>query len=110
MRTTAKSLLLALAILSPLSAFAYTSDEVKAETLIKAHQAAVQKYATRANKPMPEIKEYHYGMHLDVAKVIRKSPDVKTCSVMPKLMTYQDSKGDLNTVQYQVLSGCRNSQ
>ncbi len=107
---TAKSLLLALAILSPLSAFAYTSDEIKAETLIKDHQASVQKYATTHNKPMPEIQEYKYGMKLDVAKVIRKSPDLKTCSVMPKLMTYQDSKGDLKTVQYQILSGCRNSQ
>lgn len=29
---------------------------------------------------------------------------------MPKLMTYEDSKGKLNTVQYQILSGCRNSQ
>ncbi|KPW76262.1 hypothetical protein ALO76_102121 [Pseudomonas syringae pv. coriandricola] len=59
---------------------------------------------------MPAIEEYKYGMKLDVAKVIRKSPDLKTCSVMPKLMTYQDSKGDLKTVQYQALSGCRNSQ
>ncbi|WP_135185790.1 DUF2790 domain-containing protein, partial [Pseudomonas syringae] len=40
----------------------------------------------------------------------RKSPDLQTCSVMPKLMTYEDSKGKLNTVQYQVLGGCRNSQ
>ncbi|KPZ08791.1 DUF2790 domain-containing protein [Pseudomonas syringae group genomosp. 3] len=107
---TAQSLLLALAILSPLSAFAYTTDEVKAETLIKNHQAAVQKYATTYKKAMPAIEEYKYGMKLDVAKVIRKSPDLKTCSVMPKLMTYQNSKGDLKTVQYQVLSGCLNSQ
>lgn len=107
---TAQSLLLALAILSPLSAFAYTTDEVKVETLIKNHQAAVQKYATTHKKAMPAIEEYKYGMKLDVAKVIRKSPDLKTCSVMPKLMTYQNSKGDLKTVQYQVLSGCLNSQ
>ncbi|KPB80006.1 hypothetical protein BTW15_24150 [Pseudomonas syringae pv. tomato] len=107
---TAQSLLLALAILSPLSAFAYTTDEVKAETLIKNHQTAVQKYATTHKKAMPAIEEYKYGMKLDVAKVIRKSPDLKTCSVMPKLMTYQNSKGDLKTVQYQVLSGCLNSQ
>ncbi|MCI3947762.1 hypothetical protein K0038_04868 [Pseudomonas syringae] len=107
---TAKSLLLALVILSPLSAFAYTTDEVKATTVIKEHQASVQKYAAIHNKPMPEIKEYKYGMKLDVAKVIRKSPDLQTCAVMPKLMTYEDSKGKLNTVQYQVLSGCRNSQ
>ncbi|RMO97788.1 hypothetical protein ALQ33_03348 [Pseudomonas syringae pv. philadelphi] len=106
----AKPLLLALVLLSPLSAFAFTSDEVKAETLIKNHQAAVQKYATTHKKAMPAIEEYKYGMKLDVAKVIRKSPDLKTCSVMPKLMTYQDSKGDLKTVQYQALSGCRNSQ
>jgi hypothetical protein len=107
---TAQSLLLALAILSPLSAFAYTTDEVKAETLIKNHQAAVQKYATTHKKAMPAIEEYKYGMKLDVAKVIRKSPDLKTCSVMPKLMTYLNSKGDLKTVQYQVLSGCLNTQ
>ncbi|KPW38933.1 hypothetical protein ALP45_03528 [Pseudomonas coronafaciens pv. atropurpurea] len=107
---TAKSLLLALVILSPLSAFAYTTDEVKATTVIKEHQASVEKYATIHNKPMPEIKEYKYGMKLDVAKLIRKSPDLQTCAVMPKLMTYEDSKGKLNTVQYQVLGGCRNSQ
>ncbi|KPW57338.1 Uncharacterized protein ALO82_05139, partial [Pseudomonas syringae pv. broussonetiae] len=76
---TAKSLLLALIILSPLSAYAYTTDEVKATTVIKEHQASVQKYAAIHNKPMPEIKEYKYGMKLDVAKVIRKSPDLQTC-------------------------------
>ncbi|MCD5992380.1 DUF2790 domain-containing protein [Pseudomonas sp. CDFA 602] len=107
---TAKSLLLALVMLSPVAAFAAIDDDARAATIIKDHQASVQKYATTHNKPMPAITEYKYGVKLDVAKVIRKSPDTQSCRVMPKLMTYEDSKGELKTVQYQILSGCRNSQ
>lgn len=103
----AKPLIFALAILSPVASYAFASDDSVANNIIKEHQEVVSQYAARENKPVPAIVEYKYGMKLDIAKVVRVSPETRVCKVMPKLMTYEDAKGELNTLQYQVMSGCR---
>jgi hypothetical protein len=97
----------AIAIISPLTSYAYTNDESVVKTALAEHQQAVSKYATANKKELPSIVEYKYGMNLDIAKVIRTSPELRECKVVPQLMTYEDSKGSLNTVQYQVMSRCR---
>ena len=101
------ALIFSLTIVSPIASYAFTAGEVTAEDVIKEHQNLVAKYADSRQKPLPPIVEYAYGMDLDVNKVIRVSPDVRACKVMPQLMTYEDAKGQLNTVQYKVQSGCR---
>lgn len=91
----------------PLSSYALSGD-AQTQEYIEKHQNAVRAYASQTNKPMPEIVEYKYGMKLDVVKVVRQTPVTQSCEVMPRLMTYENSVGELITMQYQVLSECRN--
>lgn len=103
----AKTLIFAWVMISPVASYALTADGITAEEVIKAHQQIINTYAASKKKALPEIIEYTYGMKLDIAKVIRRSPDLGACKVVPQLMTYEDSKGVLTTLKYQVLSGCR---
>lgn len=105
MRIT-KLLVLTLALTSPVASFAF-SDDASNKELFAEHQVIVGKYAEKSQKAAPPIVEYKYGMKLDIAKVVRLSPDVRACKVMPQLMTYEDSSGNLNTVKYQIMSSCR---
>ncbi len=102
----AKSLVFALAILSPIASFAFAEDASVTE-ILKEHQVIVEMYADKSKKVVPHVVDYKYGMKLDIAKVIRTSPDTRACKVIPQLMTYEDSSGNLNTVKYQIMSTCR---
>lgn len=104
---TIKSLIFALTVAAPLASYASANDDSAVKNAIKDHQAAVVNYAEKNRKPIPNVVEYKYGMKLDIAKVVRTSPDLRECKVIPQLMTYEDSRGDLNTVQYKVMSRCR---
>jgi outer membrane lipoprotein-sorting protein len=102
-----KSLVLAFAILSPTVSYAFTAGDIKADDMVKEHQRKVTGYAVSQNKSVPKVIEYKYGMALDVAQVVFLSPDPRACKVLPQLMTYEDSEGELNTLKYQMLSECR---
>lgn len=67
------------------------------------------RYATAQGKPVPEVQAYRYGMKLDIARVVNVTPPVRTCKVVPSRMTYEDSSGQLKTLEYQVLGLCRNN-
>ncbi|WP_207886610.1 DUF2790 domain-containing protein [Pseudomonas sp. 30_B] len=58
----------------------------------------------KANQPSPEqmaeVKQYTYGMNLDIAKVVAVTPMSSDCGVVPVQMRYEDSFGDLQTVEY----------
>ncbi|AXA25477.1 DUF2790 domain-containing protein [Pseudomonas putida] len=82
----------------------------RSEQLLQAHQQAVAAYAIKRDKPMPEIVDYRYGMPLDVARLVRQSGDPRTCEVVPRLMTFEDSQGTLRTVRYSVQSECINNK
>ncbi|MDF3934821.1 DUF2790 domain-containing protein [Pseudomonas citronellolis] len=43
---------------------------------------------------------YHYGMKLDVAKVISIEQANDRCEVAPAKMTYADSKGQVHVLEY----------
>ncbi|WP_442108047.1 DUF2790 domain-containing protein [Pseudomonas sp. NUPR-001] len=44
---------------------------------------------------------YHYGMPLDIAKVVQMSePDSQLCDVVQASMVYLDSAGQQHTLQY----------
>nr|WP_172687585.1 DUF2790 domain-containing protein [Pseudomonas syringae]ARO44849.1 hypothetical protein [Pseudomonas syringae pv. actinidiae] len=102
-----KSLIFAIATCSPLVTYAFATDDSSIQRALKDHNAAVIKYAEGNSKAVPTTVDYKYGMKLDIAKVVRTSPEMNVCKVIPQLMTYEDSKGELNTVQYQVQSRCR---
>ena len=60
-------------------------------------------------KNPPEVIHYRYGMKLDIARVVATTPTDSSCGVMPAQMTYEDSNGDLNILEYRAAgTGCRN--
>lgn len=101
----ARSLIFTLALIAAMPSWAVVTDEA-ISNVITQHQQAVKHYARAQNKTEPLLMEYKYGMQLDVARVIRVSPDLRACKVVPKLMTYEDSNGQLKTLKYQVMSAC----
>ncbi|GFM79973.1 hypothetical protein PSCICN_06650 [Pseudomonas cichorii] len=97
---------LAFALASPLTSYAFSSAELRGDERSREHQIKVEDYADRTKKSVPEIQDYVYGMKLDIARVVIKTPVPKNCGVNSKLMTYENSKGELNTLRYKVLSDC----
>jgi hypothetical protein len=56
------------------------------------------------------IEHYHYGMHLDIAKVISTTVPRGQCSISTITMIYQDSEGKIKGVEYMTLSpGCEST-
>jgi hypothetical protein len=102
-----KSLMLAFVLLSPAVSYAFSGSAIQADDIVKEHQRRVANYAASQKKALPDIVEYKYGMTLDIVQVVLLSPDPRVCKVVPQLMTYEDSAGELNTLEYQMLSECR---
>lgn len=48
---------------------------------------------------------YHYGMKLDIARVLYISDSSQVCAVVPSVMQYEDSKGQLRALEYLVHGG-----
>ncbi|GFM68052.1 DUF2790 domain-containing protein [Pseudomonas cichorii] len=97
---------LAFALVSPVTSYAFSSVDLQGEERSRVHQLKVEEYAAKTQKAVPEIKNYAYGMKLDIARVVVKTPAPKSCGVNSKLMTYENSQGELNTLRYKVLSDC----
>lgn len=74
------------------------------------YQESVAIYARKLGQPIPRVQDYGYGMNLDVATVISRSIMPASCDAVPMRMTYKDSAGKLNTVQYMVQGKCRPKQ
>ncbi|WP_375737890.1 DUF2790 domain-containing protein [Pseudomonas boanensis] len=56
-----------------------------------------------------ETEKYHYGMKLDVAKVISRSDTSTACGVVPAHITYEDHQGRVHRLEYMVFGeGCSN--
>ncbi|MCF5704758.1 DUF2790 domain-containing protein [Pseudomonas syringae] len=79
------------------------------ERAFSANAKAMEQYAAKQGKAAPVVKEYAYGMKLDVAKVVSVVKPQVGCNVVPTAMTYEDSKGQLNTIKYNVMGVCRNN-
>ncbi len=103
------ALLTALVMSMPLAAQASRPDHSVSTQTLSNYQRIVQDHASRQNLPAPEIVEYRYGMKLDVARIVFKSPLQKTCEIAPRLMIYKDSRGELNALQYRAMSECRSN-
>ena len=72
--------------------------------MMQENQQAMEQYALKNGKAIPEIVHYEYGMNLDIHKVVSVTQANKTCGVAPSRMTYEDSTGKLNTVEYKVMA------
>ncbi|MCW8277942.1 DUF2790 domain-containing protein [Pseudomonas sp. PCH199] len=77
------------------------------EKMLTANAKAMEQYAANQGKPAPVVKVYEYGMKLDVVKVVSVVRPAADCAVVPAAMTYEDSKGELNTLRYIVVGDCR---
>ncbi|WP_323154344.1 DUF2790 domain-containing protein [Pseudomonas alvandae] len=96
--------LLAVSILSVSSlAFAEGGGDRLYGQMIRNNENAMARYAAENGKAAAEIVHYEYGMKLDVKKVVNMTPANKGCGVGPSRMTYEDSNGKLNTVEYRLL-------
>lgn len=77
--------------------------------MMERNEKVMADYAARNGKPAPEVQVYRYGMPLDIAKVVSVTPSIRSCNAVPSRMTYEDSTGKLNTLEYQVMGLCRNN-
>jgi hypothetical protein len=77
------------------------------EKMLSANTQAMKQYAANQGKPAPVVKDYEYGMKLDVVKVVSVVRPQVACAVVPTAMTYEDSQGQLNTIKYTVAGDCR---
>lgn len=69
---------------------------------------SVSAYAAEAS-PTPAAVHYQYGMHLDIAHVLKTTPVADVCGPTPVQMTYNDSHGGTHTLEYDVFgNGCTN--
>lgn len=77
--------------------------------MMERNEKAMADYAVKKGKPAPEVLTYRYGMTLDIAKVVNMTPPIRSCNPVPSRMTYEDSTGTLNTLEYKVMGVCRNN-
>jgi hypothetical protein len=74
---------------------------------MQANERAMAAYAAKQGKEAPVVENYTYETQLDIKKVVNVTPPVKSCDIVPSRMTYEDSAGKLNTIEYQVMGQCR---
>ncbi|WP_076939733.1 MULTISPECIES: DUF2790 domain-containing protein [Pseudomonadaceae] len=80
----------------------YTDNRI----LLEEHERFVESYAEKTGQKVPTVKDYEYGMKLDIANTIRVSRDPKSCGVFKRMSTFENSKGELETIRYSMLSRC----
>ncbi|WP_053144475.1 DUF2790 domain-containing protein [Pseudomonas sp. P97.38] len=90
-----------------LNALAEGGGDRTFDRALGANASAMAQYAANQGKAAPVVKEYEYGMALDVVKVVSVVRPQTACEVVPAAMTYEDSSGQLNTIRYSVAGECR---
>ena len=106
---TLKTTVAALALIFSVGAMAEGGGDRTFAQLMQNNEQAMAAYAAKKGKAMPVVQDYRYGMKLDIAKVVNVTPPIRSCTAVPSRMTYEDSTGKLNTLQYQVMGICRNN-
>ncbi len=86
--------------------YAQSQSEADISRAERANKTALERYASQAGQQFPEVKDYVYGMKLDIAKMIHISPPVKYCGIINSYMSYQDSKGKLHSIRYVEQGDC----
>lgn len=54
---------------------------------------------TQPGSDIPAV-DYHYGMQLDVKQVLHRTDNTNKSGVVPTIMVYQDSKGEVHKIRY----------
>lgn len=103
-----KSMTFAGVLAMSLNVYAEGGGDRTFERALSANTKAMEQYAANQGKPAPVVKDYEYGMKLDVVRVVSVVRPPVACAVVPTAMTYEDSKGQLNTIKYTVAGDCRN--
>ena len=101
-----KSMMFAAVMTLSLDALAEGGGDRVFEKAFSANAKAMALYAANRGKPAPVVRDYEYGMKLDVVKVVSVVRPPVACSVVPAAMTYEDSQGQLNTIRYSVAGDC----
>ncbi len=69
--------------------------------------ALAEESAESAVAAAPAIEQYHYGMEMDIARIISRSEIPDVCGIVPAYMTYEDHQGKVHRVEYMVFGqGC----
>lgn len=73
-------------------------------TFARMEQARQQAMQARQSDPTPtqlaEVKQYTYGMNLDIAEVVAVTPMSTGCGVVPVQLRYRDSFGEEQAIEY----------
>lgn len=105
-----KICLFTIALLGSTQSYASVAVEKLAERYQQQNTTITQRYAEQAGKPAPKTIDYRYGMKIDVAKLIHTTNDIKTCGSFKKIMSYEDSAGNLHAVRYTMQGECVNQR
>lgn len=46
------------------------------------------------------VEDYHYGMQLDVASVLQRTDNSNKSGVVPTILVYRDSQGEVHKMRY----------
>jgi len=104
---TLKIAVAAVALALSFGAMAESGGDRTFTQMMERNEQAMSAYAEKKGQPAPVVQAYRYGMKLDIAKVVSVTPPIRSCDAVPSRMTYEDSTGKLNTVEYQVMGICR---
>lgn len=107
---TPKILVATAFLLSAFSVGATTEIEKINEEVTRIGQEATSDYAIKNNKDMPKLKDYSYGMDMDVNKMIHISKVVRYCGNVKKIMSFEDSKGEIQMIRYSAVGTCLNDR
>ncbi|QTS88089.1 DUF2790 domain-containing protein [Ectopseudomonas khazarica] len=47
-----------------------------------------------------DVKQYQYGMQLDINQVLQRTDNSRESGVVPSVMVYRDSQGDVHAVRF----------
>ena len=72
-------------------------------SMIQENEKRWREYALSIDKNPPETVHYRYGMDVDIERVIHITSTRIGCGVMPAQMTYKDSNGNLNILEYRAV-------
>ena len=55
-----------------------------------------------------DVQEYQYGMQLDIDQVLQRTDNSRKSGVVPSVMVYRDSQGEVHAVRFVEWGGLSN--
>ncbi|WP_061240279.1 DUF2790 domain-containing protein [Ectopseudomonas composti] len=52
-----------------------------------------------------DVQDYQYGMQLDIDQVLQRTDNSRKSGVVPSVMVYRDSQGDVHAVRFMEWGG-----